>query len=352
MRSWITKQIYENTFSIYILRNEDNTFEQPIVSSLSLMNFFYVLFCTSIDFNHDGLLDIVVLDNCLPSVRVYLGNGDGTFHELIFLLSNCTIAISLSIGNLNNDEFLDFAVLCSFSSNSINVIFGNVDETFTPNTIVNDSLGTPIMLTSVKIADLNGDNYEDIVVVNQAEFGIDVFIGYGNGTFDKQKTSVFGKGGTLGTIDVGDFNEDMIKDVIFLYTFGSYQVGLTFGYNDGTFGPPIKLNLKVYFSPLGAYPLTIIDFNNDGHLDVVTTTFNPCTLNIYFGDGNGNFELYTAFSSETLNYYSYIATVNFNDDNYPDIFSVTTFGVYIFLNTGQCDNNISDIFETSTSIYN
>mgnify|MGYP001070762642 CR=1 FL=1 len=331
--------IYISTM-IVLLRNEDNTFEQPIVSSLSSMHFFNVLFCTSIDFNHDGLLDIVVLDNCLPSVRVYLGNGDGTFHELIFLLSNCTTAISLSIGNLNNDEFLDFAVLCSFSSNSINVIFGNVDETFTPNTIVNDLLGTLVMLMSVKIADLNGDNYEDIVAVNQAEFGIDVFIGYGNGTFDKQKISLFGKGGStiLASIGVGDFNEDMIQDAIFLYASETYQVGLTFGYNDGTFGPPIKLNLKIQF--MFSYPLTITDFNNDGHLDVVTTTNTPSTLNIYFGDGNGNFELYTAFSSEAISYYTYIATVNFNDDNYPDIFFVSEIGVYVLLNTGQCDNNI------------
>ena len=337
---------------IVLLRNEDNTFEQPIVSSLSSMHFFNVLFCTSIDFNHDGLLDIVVLDNCLPSVRVYLGNGDGTFHELIFLLSNCTTAISLSIGNLNNDEFLDFAVLCSFSANSINVIFGNVDETFTPNTIVNDSLGAIVMLMSVKIADLNDDNYGDIIVANQGEFGIDVFIGFGNGTFDKQKISLFGKGGstTLVSIGVGDFNEDMIQDVIFLYVSGTYQVGLAFGYNDGTFSPPIKLNLKIEF--MLSYPLIITDFNNDGLLDIVTTTYNPSTLNIYFGDGNGNFELYTAFSSEALNYYTYIATVNFNDDNHPDIFIASTLGVYIFLNTGQCDNNMSDIFETSTSIYN
>ena len=322
---------------VVLLRNEDNTFEQPIISSLGPMNY-YALFCTSIDFNHDSLLDIVVTDYCLPSVRVYLGNGDGTFHELIFPVSNCTLIISLSIGNLNNDEFLDFAVVCS-SATSINIIFGNVDETFTPYTIVNASSGTYVMLMSVKIADLNGDNYGDIVVGNLVKFGIDVFIGYGNGTFDKQKISLFGNvGSTLASIGVGDFNEDMIQDVIFLYTSGTYQVGLTFGYNDGTFGPPIELNLKIQFT--FSYPLTITDFNNDGHLDVVTTTNTPSALNIYFGDGNGNFELYTAFSSEAISYYTYIATVNFNDDNYPDIFFVSEIGVYVLLNTGQCDNNI------------
>ena len=335
---------------IVLLRNEDNTFEQPIVSSLRSMNF-DALFCTLIDFNHDGLFDIVVSDNCLPSVRVYLGNGNGTFHELIFLVSNCTTIVSLSIGNLNNDEFLDFAVLCS-SANSINVIFGNVDKTFTPNTIVNDSSGTYVTLISVKIADLNGDNDGDIIVANYAECGVDVFLGYGNGTFDEQKLSLFGVNGTLGVISVGDFNEDMIQDVILSYDFIRPQAGLMFGYNDGTFGAPIKLNLRI--DSLDTYPLTITDFNNDGHLDVVTITYNPYTLNICFGDGNGNFELYTAFSSEAFSDYTYIATVNFNDDdNYPDIFFVSAVGVYVLLNTGQCDiNNISEIFETSTSIYN
>jgi len=72
------------------------------------------------------------------------------------------------------------------------------------------------------------------------------------------------------------------------------------------------------------------------------------TLTIYFGDGNGYFQAHRIFSTDNI--IILLAVVDFNHDNYQDIFARSPDGVIKFLNTaGQFDNS-SQIFQTTTSI--
>ena len=142
----------------------------------------------------------------------------------------------------------------------------------------------------------------------------------------------------------------MRRDLIFSYLdirTGSPTAGLMFGYNDGTFDIPIPvpLEMNIYYLTRPA----VGDFNNDGYLDLVAFTFFPSILNVYFGDGNGNFESYTISSSSIFT--AYLAVVDFNDDGYQDVFCFQYFtDVQVFLNTRQCDN-ASAIFGTTTLTY-
>ena len=328
---------------IVIPGNEDGTFGEPIISSITLISM--SSFRAAVDFNHDGLLDIVIGDRYSGSVHVLLGNGNGTFHDIIFFVKDCLYTYDISVGNLNNDGFLDFAFSC-LSPVSIHAVFANPNGTFTENVVF--SMETFVLLTLVEIADFNGDNCGDILFYNYQDSGVYIFLGHGNGSFEKQKISFVRPFLSPMSLAVGDFNEDMIQDFFFTWMRDTTAgVDLAFGYNDGTFDVSIYFNLSNYI----LYALAVSDLNSDGHLDLVTVSIQPYTLSICFGDGNGNFEFYTILSSEFVSSNYYVAAADFNGDGYQDIFATSDLGPYIFLNTGQCDN-ASEIFETSTSIYN
>ncbi len=89
-----------------------------------------------------------------------LGNGDGTFTEA----SGSPITVgtqprAVTAGHLNNDAHIDLAVV-NYGSNSVTVLIGNGDGTFTSGVPINSSDGT----ASGAIADFDGDGFNDIAV--------------------------------------------------------------------------------------------------------------------------------------------------------------------------------------------
>ena len=62
--------------------------------------------------NNDGRLDIVVANNGQNNVGILLGYGNGTFEDqTTYPTGNGTQPVAIAIADLNNDGFLDVAVV-------------------------------------------------------------------------------------------------------------------------------------------------------------------------------------------------------------------------------------------------
>jgi hypothetical protein len=176
------------------------------------------------DFNHDGKLDVAVLNDDLHdhegSIAVLLGDGKGGFGApLIYRLRNphsAAFPTALAAGDFNGDKKLDLAVAFgNFSTNQssyVQVLLGNGDGTFRKGV---RALAGPDP-DSIAAADFNGDGKLDLVVSNapggRAPQTISVLLGKGDGTF-QAPASFPVHGSTPFQLTVADFNGDGKPDV-------------------------------------------------------------------------------------------------------------------------------------------
>ncbi|HEX8814709.1 MAG TPA: choice-of-anchor D domain-containing protein [Terriglobales bacterium] len=204
------------------------------------------------DFNRDGKLDLVV-SGYYP--KIFLGNGDGTFGNPGELQTGCgysgyTTCGFPATGDFNGDGNLDFA---SADGYGVNVWLGNGDGTFQKSAYYLTTYGG----FSVTVADVNGDGKLDIITN-----GLSVLLGNGDGTFSVAGGVQINPNSSYNPVApvVGDFNGDGKLDVALT---SAKAIWLLLGNGNGTFQAPIQA--------AGDSPTTLVtaDFNDDGKLDMV-----------------------------------------------------------------------------------
>jgi hypothetical protein len=167
----------------------------------------------------------------------------------------------------------------------------------------------------VDVGDFNNDNRLDIVVANFGTNNIGIFLGNGNGTFENQTTFSTGSGSAPVAVVVGDLNNNNCLDIVVANFYGQ-NVGIFFGYNNGTFASQITLSTGEL-----SYPafVTLSDLNNDFLLDILAPRIDRDSLSIFLGIGNGSFlsevPFYTGYQSAP----AYVAVGDLNNDSFLDI---------------------------------
>jgi len=169
--------------------------------------------------------------------------------------------------------------------------------------------------SGVAVADVNGDGIQDLIVTNQSDNTVSIFLGQPNGTFGA-KTD-FATGVSPYSVVVGDFNKDGKVDLAVTDSCGSNcgSVSILLGNGDGTFQPHVE-----YATGVNPFEMVAADFNGDGKLDlaIVDTCGQGCGfVSILLGNGDGTFQAkvdYAVGQSPTA-----IVAQDFNGDGNLDL---------------------------------
>ena len=266
----------DNGFLSVFINNGDGTFAPRLDYQ---PNGCYANGVVTGDFNHDGKLDLAIVNQLGPThlhpgdIEVFLGAGDGTFQRGA-QYTTLGAPWKLVAGDFNNDGKLDLAVSNLSYQPPVSLFLGNGDGTFQQRV----DFGNPSVLEneSIVAADFNHDGNLDLAVSTQVA---SVFLGNGDGTFQPQID--IDDAGFLGSLGVGDFNGDGIPDLI-----GGYEGALAVlvGNGDGSFRAPTNYAWPVVFAAAA-------DFNHDGKLDFVATggSLLGGVIGVFLGAGNGTF---------------------------------------------------------------
>jgi hypothetical protein len=266
------------------------------------------------DFNHDGKPDLAVssTNDDSGALSILLGNGDGSFQAAInYPLGRAPG--SIAIGDFNNDDNPDLAIVDTSALDVVYILFGTGDGAFR----LEGTYPVGYYPSCVVAADFNGDGNLDLAVSaggdDHTGQGVSILLGKGDGAF--QRPVRIAAGNAPWYLAVADFNGDGKLDL----AVADYDspagpgpdnaISLLLGNGDGTFQPPTMISV------IGSYPdfLVAVDFNNDGNTDLLVNTGDGVTL--LLGNGNGTFAPPTNITSIP----GYFALADFTGDGELDL---------------------------------
>ncbi|CAF4575745.1 unnamed protein product, partial [Rotaria socialis] len=164
------------------------------------------------DFNQDNSLDIAVANYGTDNVGIFLGIGDGTFtRQYTYSTSLNSNPSSIITGDLDNDNHLDLLVTNS-GTGSIGIFFGNGNGTFSQQTTF--SINSKSHPTYIQFGNFDQDTQIDVVVVDPTNDEVYIFLRYANKTF--AATTIYD--GTFQSfpcfVAVADFNGNNQSDIV------------------------------------------------------------------------------------------------------------------------------------------
>lgn len=274
---------------ISVLRNDGGTFTPlpaSLVSTVPASPTPILVAMTAIDFNRDGRLDVAALDGALGKVYLFQNNGGGAFllaQTLTGMGNNPTAIISGQFNDDNGDgrrdelDRPDLAVTTygdvDGSGALVTVLLNQGGGDFNANHVANIGQGT----VSLVAADVDGDEDDDIVVVNYASNNGLILRNDSAGTFSPG-ASAFATGLGPSAIVAQDMDADGDPDLL-IANANTQKVSLLRNNGAGvfalnTFSPQFNFPPSVYVT------LSAGDFNNDDVVDVVLAHGVEGVLNV------------------------------------------------------------------------
>jgi hypothetical protein len=231
------------------------------------------------DINNDGKLDLAVSSENNQGVRVFTGDGTGTWTSASTGLPTTETYNGLRFADVDHNGTLDLVgSMDSVGGTAVKVWYGDGAGSWTETSLPSP----PDTGAGVEVLDVNHDGNLDIITCNYlANQNVYVFLGDGAGGWGPNT----GPSETNGYDDValGDVNHDGNLDLIATSMTGAVETRFWLGNGTGTEWtlqtPGIQTN-GVY---LGA---ALEDLNHDGNLDVGLAAFvGASVMNVYTSDG-------------------------------------------------------------------
>lgn len=257
----------------------DGTFRTMIGSTVAPP--FFASSSRLIDFNGDGVLDVVAISN--SEVRFIRGGSDGTFAEIT------TRSMQRSgddgapvVADLDGDGHVD--ILTAYSSfthdehnnlipkRTVKVFWSNEDYGLTSTTtdFINNKLPSDL-----RAVDLDSDGTPEVLGVGTDSLYI-VRNKNRQTTIEQTPFLHFQFDNSLHAVGLTDFDRDGYRDLIF---DGGSAAYVARGTSSGTFDAPLLFSLG------GGGCVGILDFNRDGVNDLVSRCGAPGLTVLYGGSG-------------------------------------------------------------------
>ncbi len=261
------------------------------------------------DMNRDGRLDVVAGAGFEDRLWVLLGKGDGTFQQPLEYTEEH--ALEVRVADFDEDGVLDVLVSSGdsfFSGTEAHRILPGVgDGSLGPGFDVAFGETYDPILT-----DVESNGVVDVVMRRSGPGppGIEVFLGNGDGTFGPPLVTNLG---VALRPEVGDLNADGNPDIVLADDFNDEFI-ILLGDGGGGFPP---------FTVISEEPgsLAVVDLDEDGFLDIVTSRSGPTLfqheLGVLFGNGDGTFQAPGFLPSE--GYLNYMLPADFDGDGDLDI---------------------------------
>jgi VCBS repeat protein len=236
-----------------------------------------------VDLNRDGHVDLVATARLArPSLHMWLGDGKGSFAPVEPTWTDISYA-ALTTGDINGDGFPD--IVAAGHSGGVQTLLSDGKGGFTENILRRED-----GYVAADLADVNRDDYLDLILIGYEKAGIEAYFGDGTGNwrFDTRFPEPRPGRMTPGrALVVGDLNHDGHLDVV--AAFQRWGVYIYYGDGRGVFtGGRVD-----FFSVSQEFQsVALADVNKDGHPDlVINGTFfgqdQPNGPDVYLGDGRG-----------------------------------------------------------------
>lgn len=323
----------DNTLSVF-LGNGDGTFQAPISPPQATGK--KPVWIATGNFNNnpaaannDSNQDLAVVNNTDNTVSILLGNGQGGFTAAPTISTGSgTGPVSVAVADFNGDGFLDLAV-ANHNTNTVSIFLGNGDGTFSPPAAPKPAtLTTGAGPSSVLATDLNGDGKPDLVVTNEMDNTVSVFLGNGDGTFGARTDNTVGVAPVY--VVSADFNGDGIPDLAVANSgapatdsqgveLSGNSVSILLGVASATNsaqGSGTFTAANSFGAGTTPVSLAVADFNLDGRPDIAVAASGDNAVALLLGVGDGTFGPDVELPVGTLPVS--IVSADFNNDGRPD----------------------------------
>jgi VCBS repeat protein len=234
------------------------------------------------DLNHDGRMDAVLASADWNSAMVFIGDGRGGAVPTAYPAG--LAPFNVAVGDLNKDGALDIVVANESDipalegKGMVTVLFGDGQGKF-PRRLALEGGSYP---ADAKIADLDGDGWMDIAVVNWKSQDITIFQGRADGTFAPARSISDGGLAAAYSLAIADFDGDGKPDIAVGDLVGRVRVL----YNDGAGG---FARIEPLTGGRGLRCLIAADLNGDGRPDLATANTAADTATILLAKPEGGF---------------------------------------------------------------
>ncbi len=238
------------------------------------------------DVDEDGKLDVVTSNGRRNTIEILRGDGRGGLAPgPIVRLEPGRDYHSFALAEVDGDGHLDVVTASSAKPldepGHLVVKRGDGRGSFTD--LPGSSSSVPSGSTLETLADVNGDQRPDVVLSHAHRHVLSVLTNDGHGIFTPAPGSPFDVGMEPFDAVVADVNGDRAPDLVAATVDGSAPFRSSVVVLLGDHGAFVPACGSPFRAVLGAYDLAVGDLDEDGRLDVATSSFESDAVTLLLG---------------------------------------------------------------------